>query len=199
MPTVETAAMNTNHELRVRFDKVREFKDQGYTIRAISRSVGISRVTIRKYLRMDFLPKKTGSRSTNFDAYQLYLLQATNAEKPYTDLHTDIVKQGFNGGYTQFCNNMNILLKRYKMTRTYRKSDPSIIKTWSAGKLSFLLQKEPKILMKEDNKFLNQLCSKYPVIKQTAKQVKQFKKLFKDKQEGSLQQWLDEVANYCEK
>ncbi|MHA4847233.1 ISL3 family transposase [Flavitalea antarctica] len=193
MPTAMTFAMNSNPELLLRFSKVKELKDKGYTIRAISRSLGITRITIRKYLRMDFLPKKTGSRSTNFDAYQGYLLQETNAGRLYTDLHADIVKLGFNGGYTQFCNNMNMLLKSYKITRPHHKTDPSIIKTWSAGKLSFLLQKERAELTTEDKKFLGQLCRQYRVVNQTAKQVKQFKKLFRDKQEGSLQQWLNDV------
>lgn len=195
MPTVTNIAINSSPELLLKFDKVKELKDKGYTIRAISRSLGITRITIRKYLRMDFLPKKTGSRSTNFDAYQGYLLQEINAGKLYTDLHADIVKLGFNGGYTQFCNNMNILLKTNKITRPHRKTDPSIIKTWSAGKLSFLLQKERAELTTEDKKFLGQLCRQYPVVNQTAKQVKQFKKLFEHKQEGSLEQWLHDVAN----
>jgi transposase len=195
MPTAMNFAMNSNPELLLRFSKVKELKDKGYTIRAISRSLGITRTTIRKYLIMDFLPKKTGSRSTNFDAYQGFLLQETNAGRLYTDLYADIVNLGFNGGYTQFCNNMNILFKSSKMTRPYRKADPSIIKTWSAGKLSFLLQKERAKLTTEDKKFLSQLCRQYPIVNQTAKQVKQFKKLFQDKKEGSLQQWLNDVAN----
>jgi transposase len=79
MPMATNVAMNSSPELLLRFNKVKELKDKGYTIRAISRSVGITRITIRKYLRMDFLPKKTGSRSTNFDAYQQYLLHETQA------------------------------------------------------------------------------------------------------------------------
>jgi transposase len=194
MATAHTAATNASIELQLRFNKVKELKDQGYTIRAISRSLGITRATIRKYIRMDFLPKKKGSRSTNFNAYQLFLLQKTNAGKLYKDLHAEIVKQGFNGGYTQFCNNMNILLKSYKITPVYRKSDPAIMKTWSAGKLSILLQMDPGALKIEDKKFMDQLCDKYPVVKQTTQQVNQFKKLFQDKEEGSLQQWLDNVT-----
>lgn len=192
--TTHPSATNASLELQLRFNKVKDLKGQGYTIRAISRSVGITRATIRKYIRMDFLPKKKGSRSTNFDAYHAFLLQESNAGKLYKDLHTDIVKLGFNGGYTQFCNNMNTLLKSNKMTPASHKSDLIIMKTWSAGTLSAMLQKDPGVLTTEDKKFMEQLCNKYPVVKETAQQVKQFKKLFQDKQEGSLQKWLDTIA-----
>jgi transposase len=169
MSTTTNLTVNSNPELLLRFNKVKELKDKGYTIRAISRSVGITRITIRKYLSMDFLPKKTGSRSTNFDAFQQYLLHETQAGKLYKDLHADIVRQGFNGSYTQFCSNMNILLKSCKIIRAIHKPDPAIVKTWSAGKLSFLLQKEPGLLTADDKKFLDHLCRKYPVVEQTAK------------------------------
>lgn len=56
--TVPTEMINTNIELQLRFNKVKELFGQGYTIRAISRSLHMSRVIIRKYIRMDFLPKK---------------------------------------------------------------------------------------------------------------------------------------------
>lgn len=192
--TKHPLAMNASLELQLRFNKVKELKGQGYTIRAISRSVGITRATIRKYIRMDFLPKKKGSRSTNFNAYRALLLRQTNAGKLYKDLHADIVKLGFNGGYTQFCNNMNELLQTNKMTPAYHKSDPIIMKTWSAGTLSVMLQKDSGVLTTEDKIFMEQLYDKYPVVKQTAQQVKQFKKLFQDKDEGSLQKWLDNIA-----
>lgn len=192
--TTHASATNASLELQLRFNKVKELKGQGYTIRAISRSVGITRATIRKYIRMDFLPKKKGSRSTNFDAYQPFLLQESNAGKLYKDLYADIVKLGFNGGYTQFCNNMNALLKSNEMTPAYYKSDPIIMKTWSAGTLSVMLQKDPGVLTTEDKKFMEQLYDKYPVVKETAQQVKQFKKLFQDKAEGSLQRWLDNIT-----
>ena len=68
------------------------------------------------------------------------------------------------------------------------------MKTWSAGTLSVMLQKDPGVLTTEDKKFMEQLYDKYPVVKETAQQVKQFKKLFQDKAEGSLQRWLDNIT-----
>ena len=189
--TQRTIATNSKPELQLRFTKVKELKDQGHTIRAISRSVGIARFTIRKYLSMDFLPKKKGSKSTNFNAYQALLLQECNAGKLYTDLHADIVKLGFNGGYTQFCYNMNELFKTNKLTPSSHKSDPVIMRTWSAGTLSMMLQKDPEQLTIEDRKFMEYLYEKYPVINETAQQIRQFKKLFQHKAEGSLQKWLN--------
>lgn len=45
--SIATPTINTNIELQLRFDKVKELFSQGYTI--------------RKYIGMDFLPKKRGA------------------------------------------------------------------------------------------------------------------------------------------
>ena len=98
--TIPTETINTNIELQLRFNKVKELFSQGYTIRAIFRSVHIIKVTIRKYIGMDILPKKRGSRFTNFKSFQMFLLQECNRGKLYTELYAVILSQGFNGGYT---------------------------------------------------------------------------------------------------
>lgn len=66
---IPTESTSTNVELQLRFNKVKELHSQGYTIRAISRSLHITRITIRKYIGMEFLAKKEGGRSTNFESF----------------------------------------------------------------------------------------------------------------------------------
>ncbi|MEJ7740308.1 MAG: ISL3 family transposase [Chitinophagaceae bacterium] len=66
---IPTETINTNIELQLRFNKVKELHSKGYTLRAISRSLHMPRVTIRKYISMEFLPKKKSSRrNTNLNS-----------------------------------------------------------------------------------------------------------------------------------
>lgn len=153
--TIQADTINTNVELQLRFSKVKELFSQGYTIRAISRSLHMPRVTIRKYIGMDFLPKKKGSRSTNFESFQSLLLHESNRGKLYTELYAAILSEGFNGRYTQFCSNMNELLKNHKIIAATRKIDPVGMKTWSPKNLSIMFQKEKNDLNAEDQSFWN--------------------------------------------
>lgn len=189
-----TEIINSNVELQLRFNKVKELYSQGYSIRAISRSLHIQRVTIRKYIRMDVLPRKKGSRSTNFESYQQILLHESNSGKLYKELYAIILSEGFRGGYSQFCSNMNELLKNHKIIPASRKIDPAVIRTWSPRKLSIMIQMDIKDLNKDDVQFLHQLYDKSPMVKETAQLISRFKQLFQNKEEGTLKTWLEDVA-----
>lgn len=190
---IQTETINTNVELQVRFNKVKELFSQGYTIRAISRSLHIARVTIRKYIGMDILPKKKGSRSTNFESFHLFLLHESNRGKMYTQLYAAILSEGFNGGYTQFCSNMNELFKSNKIIPVSCKVDPAPMRTWSPRNLSIMIRKDKNDINTEDGKFLELLYDKYPAIKETEQFIHSFKKLFQIKEEGTLTTWLEDV------
>ena len=191
--TIPIETINTNIELQLRFNKVKELLAQGYTIRAISKSLHMARVTIRKYIGMDFLPQKKGSRSTNFESFRLFLLHETNRGKLYTELYAAILSEGFNGGYSQFCNNMNKLLKNHKIIPASCKIDPVAMRTWSPRKLSIMIQMDKNNLNTEDQKFLELLYDKHPVIKETEQLISRFKNLFQIKEEGTLSTWLNDV------
>ena len=144
---------------------------------------------------MDFLPKKRGSQSTNFESYHLFLLHESNKGKLYTELYAAILSKGFNGRYTQFCSNMNELFKNHKIIPASRKIDPPVaMKTWSPRKLSMLIQMDTKDLNNEDRKFLQLLYDNSPLIKETEELVGRFKELFQTKEEGTLKKWVDDVA-----
>lgn len=179
---IPTETINTNIKLQLRFNKVTELHSQGYTLRAISRCLYIPRVIIRKYIRMEFLPKKKSSRSRNFESYQQFLLHESNWGKLYTELYAAILREGFKGRYTQFCSNMNELFENNKIIPASRKIDPPVaMRTWSPGKLSIMIQKDTKNLNKEDRKFLQLLCDKSPVIKKPKNSSVVSKNYFKTK------------------
>ncbi|MGL6269756.1 MAG: ISL3 family transposase, partial [Chitinophagaceae bacterium] len=102
--------------------------------------------------------------------------------------------EGFNGGYTQFCYNMNELLKNNKLIPASRKIDPVVSRTWSPQRLSMMIQMETKDLNKEDKSFLQLLFSRSPMIKETADLINRFKNLFQTKEDGTLKIWLEDVA-----
>lgn len=90
------------------FVKIQVLKHQGKSIKAIAREIGVSRNTVRKYLRKsNELPtyKKRELRSTKLSAYESYLKDRVEQAKPgwirAIVLYREIQEQGYNGKLTQ--------------------------------------------------------------------------------------------------
>lgn len=87
--------------------EIEVLKRRGMGIRAIARELGISRVTVRRYLQ-DPGPKRYGprtSRPTKLEAFKEYLRERIEAARqqwiPATVLHRELVERGYRGGVTQ--------------------------------------------------------------------------------------------------
>ena len=109
-------------------------------------------------------------------------------------LYKMIKASGFTGGYSQFCNNMNGLLRSHGIIAVSCKLDPTPLKIWSPQQLSILMQKDKKDLKKTDREFLELLYNKCPIVKETEEYIDRFKKLFQSKELGTLKKWIDDVT-----
>lgn len=87
--------------------EIRVLARQGRKIRAIARELGVSRNTVRKYLRHDTAPGygPRQPRPTKLDAFKDYLLERIAHAKPHwipaVVLHRELVDLGYVGGLTQ--------------------------------------------------------------------------------------------------
>ncbi len=94
------------HSLEM-FVEIRVLARQGKTIKAIERELGVSRNTVRKYLRCDDPPTygPRMPRVTKLDPYRSYLLERIEAAKPdwipATVLLREIRERDYPGGITQ--------------------------------------------------------------------------------------------------
>src|SRR5690606_8220196 len=87
--------------------EIRVLARQGMSIKGIARELGVSRNTVRRYLRQDGKPRyrRRTARPTKGDPFKEYLLQRVAAAKPdwipAAVLHREIVERGYTGGLTQ--------------------------------------------------------------------------------------------------
>lgn len=94
------------HSLEM-FVEIKVLARQGKSIKAIERELGVSRNTVRKYLRCDDLPMYGPRipRVTKLDPYKPYLLERIEAAKPdwipATVLLREIRERDYPGGITQ--------------------------------------------------------------------------------------------------
>jgi transposase len=87
--------------------EIRVLARRGRTIKGIARELGVSRNTVRKYLRREEAPSygPRSPRPTKLDAFKDYLLERIANAKPHwipaVVLHRELVALGYVGGLTQ--------------------------------------------------------------------------------------------------
>lgn len=98
-----SAHSNAYQRRKLRFEQVRQLKQQGLTISAIANIVHLDRKTIRKYLNSDRCPRgyrQRSSRRTNkLTSYRDYLLTyGLDGQRTVRQLWHDIQELGYDGG-----------------------------------------------------------------------------------------------------
>jgi predicted transcriptional regulator len=99
-PEFTTPAMPlTKRQLQL--NQIKQLRSEGITIRAIARTLKISRITVRKYLHLDEPPRKNGNR-TNIESFNDYLQSRMEEDKnvEVIQLWKEIKQLGYNGGRT---------------------------------------------------------------------------------------------------
>lgn len=193
----KTIPTTVNVKRQYIFEKVKELRQAGKSIKSIAKTLKAHRQTVKKYINADEYPKRESKHNIQFDSYIEYLIHESNQGKIKKELHQNIVNMGFKGKYSQFCFNFNRLSEEKFSGLSSGKSITPLtpIRTWSPARLSMMLYMDSKQLNTYDNEFLNLLLNKYPEIKQLEQLVKNFKDLFINKQDGQLKIWIDKALN----
>jgi len=193
---------NISSERQFKFEKAKELHQQGYKVKTIARILQAGNKTVRKYIQLDILPSRqspvNSSQETNFNRFRSQLIEGFLPEVTYKSLYQSIQQQGFNGKYTQFCENMNRLVKVKTSSDTAKLKRGNLpklapIQTWSTSKLAFMALGKENKLKSKDQEFLDFLYNKSPEIKAAADLALRFKELFQNKTEGSLDSWLQDA------
>lgn len=107
------------------FVDIQVLHHQGKSIKGIARDLGVSRNTVRRYLRSDTTPKfkSCPSRSSKLDPFKDYLQRRVTAAHPdwipATVLFDEIKSRGYSGGITILRDHMATLKPR-------RRADPLV-------------------------------------------------------------------------
>ena len=186
-----------NPKRQHKFQKSKELHQKGYSIKAIAKQLGASRQTIRKYIDADNLSSRESTSRTNFSSFESELFRLYQKKESFLKIFNQIVRLGYNGKYTHFCERMNKLINDGKNSKTREDVNlPKLrpLKTWSVTKLSFMALSKSGTLKEDDQSFLDLLFLKSPEIKETAILANSFKNLFITKAEGSLREWIENAT-----
>jgi len=183
------------HDKTLQHAKFREIKklySQGKTIRAIARIVGVSRLTIRKYIHLDEPPRKNrpGSEILKFaDYFKERIALRPNIE--VIQLWKEIREKGYKGGRSAV----------YEFLKVHTRFNKQMVapfipqQSWTPAKVSLLLYKGDSELSGGEKKLLSKLRTRSLDIRIAHDLVQEFKTLMGNKQGCRLQQWISKSIN----
>jgi len=194
---------------QARFDLVNQLHQEGHSMKAISRELGLAWRTVRKYIEADVCPHYTTGRPypgklTPWLPYLQERWQAgyTNA----TQLWREIVALGFPGSrglVSQWATRERKLLPQ---KRRYSRQQPEEVKPtltkqassfpWSSPRASWILVKDRTQLDDQEQAALARMMATDPQVALAADLAERFVKMVKQKEADKLEAWLkDAVAS----
>lgn len=191
-PRVETAAAENRLAIRTRerYDAVRELREQGRSISAISRELGLDRKTVKRFIRaadIEQLLVRARSRASLLDAFKPYLHERFNAG--HTDaaaLTLEIQALGYRGS--------NQTVRRYLHPfRATLAAPPAVPVPPSVRQVTGWLTRHPDSLTETERLKLKTICDHSEPLATTHQQVTAFADMLTTRRGDKLGDWICEV------
>jgi transposase len=197
MRAMERRSLAAQERRDARFAEATRLREQGLSLKAIARTIGVERKTVRRWLRAGQAPTwRHADRGTSIlDPYRPYLEERWQGGSRNAAAHwRDLKERGFPGQYT---------VVRDWATQRRRQDPPAEPKRAlhkpASGKTSEpptprhavrLLTGDPDKLSDDDRQFVAALLERSPVIATAVDLVSRFVTMVKDQVASALDDWL---------
>jgi transposase len=188
-----------------RYQTVVDLHQQGLGARAIARQVGISRNTVRSYLKPEaFLEQGLRSkRPSLLDPYEPYLRERWLAGcQNAAQLIREITSRGYQGSHTI----VRALVSDWRASSptavrptrgNKRKAPAPVTRRLSSRQASFLLIKRPDALTETQHRHLEHLCQASDDLKQAFELTQEFVSMIRKHQADPFDGWLERVKEHA--
>lgn len=196
------AAANRLAERRARYDDVQRLHEQGKSQTTIALTVGLSRGTVRSYLRSPFPDGKRPNRRQKLDRYreQLWALWEGGV-RDATLLYRELKGQGFAGSLRSVQRYVKTWREPEASRRTRRgaksglKRPPSKLKL-TPRKAVWLLMETTAPLRAEEERIAEHLLELSPPLKKASGLAKEFQKIVRNREAGNLDDWMRRAQGF---
>lgn len=196
-----------NERRQARYEEVRQFWQQGATIKRLAEQFGMHRRTVRMFIHAESCPQrlKPRSRNSQLDHHLEYLAQRWAAGcHSAADLYRELLPRGFRGSQS--------LVRHYiaqwrsalppELQRTRRGPETTKPTVTDRKKLLvpsprntawWLLQK-PEKLEVEQQAYVQRLCETSPEVAEVQQLAQQFARLVRERKAQEFAPWLEAAA-----
>ncbi|MYY49932.1 hypothetical protein CMT87_09000 [Elizabethkingia anophelis] len=181
MPYKSTGSESTQGGVRLqRFKQFQELQGKGYSIRAMARHLGMSRQTIRRYMDMETLPRRSNNWINPLERFFPYIKKRMEKEPDIllTTLWEGLKSEGYNGAYTT----LSDALKYYgirvgKKARLTRKLPTRAGAPFKPSTAAIWFVSDQTKLNKTSRKIVNELCMTTNEIKESFTLAQSFRNM----------------------
>ena len=194
--SAEVAVEGPRTAREVVFDQVHALHATGLSIRAVTKRLGLSRITVRKYLRAEQFPERTGRRgpSPSLSRWEGHLRSrwaegCTNARVLWEELQA----QGFRGSKRA----LREYVSGWRTTSTAAKDTasparPQLLRP-SSQQVRWWLTLPEKELEPEQRTFVTRLVETCPAVREGQRLTRSFMSLFETRDPAQLVPWLEDA------
>ena len=178
------------------FNKVKELQAKGIPLRRISKTLGISRNTVRSYFVQESLAPKIHTKSTNFDVFTSHILNRLNTEEnKIKKIIDEIVEMGFDGGRTQAYKNINRIIsegnfKAISFTEFQKEMIPYIKPLKSRKLTQYIGCNLADITDPGEREYMQTLLDNLSELQIVRRLVRLFRSMLR-RGNGNIQRWID--------
>jgi len=183
--------------IKQRFDEMKKLQAKGMSISGISRVLSMNRTTVRKYLSVEVLMRKSYREKGMIESYFNFIKQRME-EVPAIQLNTlwtELREQGYPGAYSNLSEALayyDIRLGKKKACKKRPAHKGSFFKP-SLAAMAFLAHEDR--LSKEQKAIRFKLCRSSIVLKKTMSLVKEFRNMMQNRAGNELSGWIQEAKN----
>lgn len=175
----------------IMFTKVKELAAKGYSGRAISRMLSLSRTTVSRYLQHELLPayspRKGGTKFTPFINFITKHWQEGNGNR--YQLYLLLQEQGYKGSYVNLCKFLSQYPKKASV------APKPMFAPIASRKAAMLVSRLADDLSEKQQKELGVILAHCPKAAAIHPLVLEFVEMVRNKQSQFLDDWLQRASN----
>jgi transposase len=196
LTAVEKEKLAKHTKRRQRFQKVKKLKEQGFSIREISRRTKISRQTVTKYLKAETCPQYPSGikRKSIIDPYKDYITQCLKKGlNRATQIFNQLRQKGYEGSYGTV---VRTVRKEFKALKSAGAISPQqAVVPWSPSRASWLLAKPEADLTLDDKDALLRMKQSDDNVACAHTLGQRFAEMIREQKPQQLMPWLKDVAD----
>ena len=184
-PAAAVSILVRDSRRRARCEAVLQLHGKGVPVRNIVRRLGVSRNSVRRWLRSgEFVPYRRARGPSLLDAH-LPIVEARwrDGQRNATVLHRELQEQGFAGGY-------DIVRRWVARRRRGEPARPPSVRIPSSRRITRWLTADPAALSAEEGRFVEALVAAAPGLGTAAEQVRAFAELMRRRHAAGFGPWL---------
>ena len=177
---------------KARFDAVIAAYQEGVTLRAISRKFGLSRTTVRRYVRAkEFLERAPRRQRSELDSFRGYLQKrwaegCHNASQLCRELH----QQGYGGGRSR----VKEYVQPWRANSVPAGSKPRRRTLPNLRLIALWLSKAPTKRSPYEQRWAEAVIASHPQVATVEQLAQQFRQVFQDRDSDALKSWMKRSA-----